>query len=551
MIPFRIRLGVTGHRELPNETALTARVRQVLDEQVPSLFDEQSRKILGTLRHTPLAYSLFTSLAEGADRLVAREVLRRPSGWVEAILPLTDGDYRETFTSPESVEEFEGLLQQSRHTFFLRTRPLKDDYPGDEARDAARRESYARGGRHVVDACDILLALWDGEPAHGVGGTAETVAYARKVGRPVIHINTADPSLGMEIILPEKADLLNAAAAADIEVFNRLLANESLWRAAAEDAASRLLSEEAAPGIPEERRRLIRERILPVAALASEIATRNQSLFLGAGLWAHTLSVFAVGAVAAAVLVPSLAVVGYGLELAMLVVILGLIGYANARKSRRHWVEHRFLAERVRIAFHFAVCGAEPAPIKVPPHMESLHGPRTWMFRVFEEIRGGFPFVVTAGQGSLEARAAFARNQWVKGQTLYHRRTSKRCARRSHMMEYCGMGVFGLALLAAAVHLLTHGILHGALEKVLTGAALLLPAVGASLDGIRSHRDYSRLARRSCNLDSVLSHLDTRFSLVRSQEELEARLREMEEIIALEGQEWFSVMRFVTIEPVP
>jgi hypothetical protein len=550
MIPFRIRIGVTGHRQLSDEVALAARVREALDERLPALFDGESQRILAGLRHTPIAYTVFTSLAEGADRLVAREVLRRPGGRVAAVVPLTATDYRGTFSGPAAIAEFDELIGTGRHAVYLRNRSLGEEFPEGPARDAARQEAYARAGRQVVDSCDVLIALWDGEPARGVGGTAEIVSYAAKLGRPVCRINTADPAFPIEI-RAEGVTALNAEAAADIDLFNRAMADQRKWGRAIDEAAGRYLSDAAASGIPAARRALAAERILPACIVASEIAARNQALFQGAGLWAHLLSVAAVAAVATAVLVPPLAAGGYAVELALLAVILALIGYANSQKSRRRWVEHRFLAERLRTAFFFAVCGGEPAPIKVPPHMESFHGPRTWMFRAFEEIRSAFPFAGGLEAGPVAARAAFARSHWVEGQVAYHCSTSARCASRSSAIEHAGVGVFVLAMLAAAVHLLAHGRLNDGIDKTLTAAALLLPAVGAAMDGIRTHRDYSRLARRSGNLGSVLRQLDARFDGVRTEEELEARLREMEEIVALEGQEWFSVMRFVSLEPVP
>jgi hypothetical protein len=42
----------------------------------------------------------------------------------------------------------------------------------------------------TVSECDVLLALWDGEPARGKGGTADVIAYARALHRPVIIINS-------------------------------------------------------------------------------------------------------------------------------------------------------------------------------------------------------------------------------------------------------------------------------------------------------------------------------------------------------------------------
>jgi len=45
----------------------------------------------------------------------------------------------------------------------------------------------------VVDNCDVLIALWDGEAPQKTGGTADIVEYAKKKKRPVIVISTKAP----------------------------------------------------------------------------------------------------------------------------------------------------------------------------------------------------------------------------------------------------------------------------------------------------------------------------------------------------------------------
>jgi len=43
-----------------------------------------------------------------------------------------------------------------------------------------------RGGSEIlVGPVDELLAVWDGKPARGYGGTADVVAYAERNGVPV------------------------------------------------------------------------------------------------------------------------------------------------------------------------------------------------------------------------------------------------------------------------------------------------------------------------------------------------------------------------------
>src|SRR5688572_1860118 len=60
-IPFRIRIGVTGAREIPESEVLAAKVREVLDVQVLRLFDDESRTALAAAPHTPVAFSIVTS----------------------------------------------------------------------------------------------------------------------------------------------------------------------------------------------------------------------------------------------------------------------------------------------------------------------------------------------------------------------------------------------------------------------------------------------------------------------------------------------------------
>ena len=69
-----------------------------------------------------------------------------------------------------------------------------------------REDAYLAAGHAVVDDADVVLALWDGRPARGRGGTAEVVEYARSLGRPLVWIDVArrEPTLHLESLeLPE------------------------------------------------------------------------------------------------------------------------------------------------------------------------------------------------------------------------------------------------------------------------------------------------------------------------------------------------------------
>jgi hypothetical protein len=61
----------------------------------------------------------------------------------------------------------------------------------------SRDEAYAETGTYILDRCDIMIAIWDGEGAKGKGGTGEIVRIARERGLPLAwiqHVQT-DPDV--------------------------------------------------------------------------------------------------------------------------------------------------------------------------------------------------------------------------------------------------------------------------------------------------------------------------------------------------------------------
>lgn len=165
-----LRIGVTGHRRLDDERTLRQSVRGVL------------ARLDGILSHTPHTFVVVSPLAEGTDRLVVQEVLAWPPAWeggkprLEAVLPLPPADYVQDFGTEESRDEFQSLLSRAASVHLL-------------CEAASRTDAYQQAGRHVVQNCDVLIAIWDGGPARGKGGSAEIVEYARQAGRSLFWIH--------------------------------------------------------------------------------------------------------------------------------------------------------------------------------------------------------------------------------------------------------------------------------------------------------------------------------------------------------------------------
>lgn len=54
---------------------------------------------------------------------------------------------------------------------------------------ASDEESYFEAGKTVVNTIDFLIAVWDGKPSRGLGGTADVVEYAQECYKRVVHLN--------------------------------------------------------------------------------------------------------------------------------------------------------------------------------------------------------------------------------------------------------------------------------------------------------------------------------------------------------------------------
>jgi len=109
-----------------------------------------------------------SSLAAGSDQIFAFCVLAA-GGRLTFIQP-SEG-YRDTFRGTDLLR-YDSLLP-----LVSTVEVLSFDEPSENA--------YYAAGQCVADMCDLLLAVWDGKAAGGLGGTADIVAEARAKGKAV------------------------------------------------------------------------------------------------------------------------------------------------------------------------------------------------------------------------------------------------------------------------------------------------------------------------------------------------------------------------------
>jgi hypothetical protein len=564
-IPYSIRIGVTGHRWLDDPAVVEAAVRAALDADIPRLFPEEARKVLNEVLaggKTPIAFSILTPLAEGADRVVARAVLSIPGARLDVVLPITVEDYLEDFATEESKQEFLSLLKLSRRPTQLRTRNIRDERNDPRDQVELRKDAYKAVGRYVVDHSDVLIAVWDSEPARGKGGTAEIVEYAIMERVPVIRVWNGSAT----VLNPVRALLPDARQAIYMDAFNRRPIPEDACERETAKLRKELFTDLEGPKkrpleLSAEARQIVERQLFPWYARASYEAGRTQRLYYFAGRSVYTLSAAAVGCAAASVLLPGLAAVGFSVELLLLVTMIAAQMMNHRKEWHRRWIEHRFLAERLRAGIFMALAGVEPRPVEVPAYMGHSQACDDWTVRTFEEIWSRLPVLTPPDEAHAPGMNRYIRKAWIAAQINYHKGKAQKEGRLRKHLARVTVFVLPVTVAAAVLHLALLAwhpgagaeepmhMLHHALHVGLAFVTLLFPAIAASLAGMEAHREHLRLQKRSRNMMEQLKRLWRRMAQAKTPGEFRRALEDLdEEVMLRETQDWLMLMRYVEIK---
>ena len=155
-----IVVGTVGHRDL-----------STTDNVIVKAVRRECRRLRKKYRDSP--FLVLSGLAEGADRLIAGIAIEELGAALIAVLPFPAADFCADFQTEASHQEFLSFIARSSATFDVHL-PSDEQWkqPGGK-RDA----QYARVGALIAEQSQILLSLWDGRPARGVGGTADVVGW--------------------------------------------------------------------------------------------------------------------------------------------------------------------------------------------------------------------------------------------------------------------------------------------------------------------------------------------------------------------------------------
>lgn len=194
----RLSVGVVGHRpdKLQDEAAIAARLADILP------------RLQATAEALEQALELRTSMAAGAD-LLAVSAAAGAGIPVRLIVAGTLNALRLEIVG-------EGAAWQGH---FDAARGHATDV---EELEACGERRHAVVADHILAHSHALLAIWDGGPGRGEGGTADSIKRAQERGMPVLWLDTRDRMLTLlspDAPLPQTLACWLAALVAEDVVF--------------------------------------------------------------------------------------------------------------------------------------------------------------------------------------------------------------------------------------------------------------------------------------------------------------------------------------------
>lgn len=549
-IPFRLRIGVTGHRELPDQDKLAGVVRGQIERLIGLLQKRAS---------TIIELAVISQLADGADRLVVHQVLdvaaeRGQEARLEVVLPMRRADYIQAQKfGPDSVNEFNKLLEQASLV----------SEPGRASNSHNRHPSYAyeAAGRELIASCDILLALWDGQPTGGTGGPADTLRAAAATGKPCVWIPT-DPAEPV-------TDNLSYSTSYD---FYRQVAERPgvPGEPAGRSRAQKELPEDVLEPLYNSRtflERYNRERrppkfdqrlrkefnfpggeedwVAPFFLRATMLAAKNQTHFVWSARAITLLAIVAATVLGVHLGLSSSPVWGWA-EVASLVAILVIFYGVRRYEFHDRWITYRFLAEWLRSARFLIPAGVSYGQLKTTVTAHMTQHPSDWIQRAFdgfwEDDRCRGKRNENAPKTDEEAMRRRLADEWIGKQITYHQQRSW----QHHLWQRILLNTTLILFVGA----LTCAILDAAdVYRNVTGClSVVFPAGAASLGALLTIRQHQQLAERS---DKMLKDLaDARWEIMTlaSPGMMISTALQAATIMAVESEGWLDALWFLDVE---
>lgn len=540
--PLTLRVGVTGHR--PNrltqsDPALLAAQIDLVLRRIQDAANEAAADWPST---QPAVCRVVSSLAEGADRLVARAALACGFA-IQVVLPLPQADYEQDFEARGSLAEFRDLLQRAENVFEL---PAA----------SPRAQAYLAAGELTLRQCDVLLAIWDGAPSAGLGGTAEIAAQAAAAGLPVVRIHAIAPhpiyfGTGTEplaelssalrsLLLPQPPALASLQAyrrerwpgrpAASSFIFLRVLGDRQL-RLPSTPRYEAIASEVHSPSLR------------PYFAWADALATRHGERSRSAALQLQWLASAAVFSGLLAIPLEEhrwalrlLACTECGATLVLVATALLLL----RRPWHARWLLYRSLAEQMRSLDLLAPLGEPLSYAQVPGFFHHESGSEAFSQVFLQAVTRHLGFPSARVDPAFLNQRSEALAHTLESQAAFQGRAARRYENIERVLRRAGLVLFITAAIFSLYDLAHSFLLTEFVSPWLTAGTALLPAVGAMITGLATQGEYQRLTHRAVamrrTLAVLLAELPRGPSL--TLESLVAATHRAAEVLTSEVRDW-------------
>jgi hypothetical protein len=464
------------------------------------------------------------------------------------VLPFERGEYRASLANSQARERFDNLIDRASCVLEL---------PGHSER---LLDAYVMTGRATVSHCDILIAVWDGLPPRGRGGTGEVVQLAITRGTAVVHL-AVDPATAPRLLwsafdpavltLADEPTAERALNRAEMDAllagllmpppnalekgflqrftherlhqirarieYPLFLAAAGVGRFGAKDFTNR----HAEMQIREEWRRYREccseplqisaptDMLEEAYSWADRLATHFAQTYRSGHIFNFLLGGLAVCLGLSAFMAPHLKFEFAALELVITLAIILNATIGSRNEWHRRWLDYRQLAERLRPMRSLKLLGiAAPDP----PGTATNPIPRRWI----DWYASGIWRAMGCPSGSLDraraARLARAIAEYEVGpQVGYHERHAHQIELLDHRLERIGAILFGATLIVSVVTIVGLAVDAHFVNRFGNWFTLIsagFPALGTAVFGIRFQGDFGGDALRSMATANTLGQIE-------------------------------------------
>jgi hypothetical protein len=497
-----LRLGVTGHRKArlkPEQIdRINTQIQMVLDTLREGVNEAHQRYGDDFADAPPLCYFV-SALADGADTLAAKRALE--NGWrLLAPLPFAKEIYESDF-SPADKQEFQELLKSAHAVAEL-----------DGTRDDPTHEerAYLQAGVTTVSHSDFIIAVWDGEGARGMAGTAMIKEEALTTGKPVIWIDAVEdvppvflaedgetrlfsreaalaavdaavaPPPGEEIehafsgkkthalkayreFTQESAHRFNRGSF--FQIWEKLFAGkwpfnvQLFYRPIAEEisrAQKSTLAEKLKASSHDQL--IFNELIIPRFVWADHLAIHYGNLYRSSYFFNYLFAAMAVFLALFDLVAGGMGfgskTIWIGIEVSIIILILGVTTSGKRGRWHEKWIDYRQLAEELRqYRLYFLTLGRDGRGEEASQgEAGESAGWVDWYLTATRRAAG-----MTSGKfdaAAIRTIAATILNDEIRPQIAYHNRKAEMLHKMEHRLHHLGEFAFGVTLLICLFYLL-------------------------------------------------------------------------------------------------